>query len=141
MEFSVVGKSVPRVDALEEATGQAIFGTDIKLPRMLYAKVLRSPYPHAKIVSIDTIKAEQLPGVVCVITGKDADLIAQHIVGNITLTPDQLSRADVNGDGKITILDAYYIEQYVVGQIDTFPVCPASPGVSPAIIIGPITWA
>jgi len=71
MEFSVIGKSVPRVDALEKVTGKAIFYTDITLPGMLHAKILRSPYPHAKILSIDTSKAEKLPGVRSVLTGKD----------------------------------------------------------------------
>lgn len=71
-ELSVVGKSVPRVDALVKVTGSAKFVSDMKVPGMLYAKVLRSPYPHAKIISIDTSKAEQLAGVICVVTGKDA---------------------------------------------------------------------
>jgi len=71
-ELSVVGKSVPRVDALIKVTGKAKYTYDAKVPGMLHAKVLRSPYPHAKIVSIDTSKAEQLPGVMCVVTGKDA---------------------------------------------------------------------
>jgi len=71
-ELSVVGKSVPRVDALVKVTGSAKFVSDMKVPGTLYAKVLRSPYPHAKIINIDTSKAEQLAGVVCVVTGKDA---------------------------------------------------------------------
>ena len=58
-----VGKPLPRIDALEKATGLAAFTTDLKLPGMLHAKVLRSPYPHARIVSIDTAEAEKLPGV------------------------------------------------------------------------------
>ena len=70
-EFSVIGKSVVRVDALEKATGEAVYCSDIKLPRMLHAKVLRSPHPHARIVSIDTSRVESLPSVACVITGKD----------------------------------------------------------------------
>ncbi len=70
--FSVIGKSVPRVDAVVKATGQAIYTTDIKLPGMLHAKALRSPYPHARIINIDTSKAEQLPGVACVVTSQDA---------------------------------------------------------------------
>lgn len=71
MELSVVGKSVLRVDALEKVKGKAVFCDDIKLPGMLHAKLLRSPYPHARILRIDTSKAEQLPGVRCVITSKD----------------------------------------------------------------------
>ena len=69
--LSVVGKSVIRVDALDKVTGTAIYCSDISLPRMLLAKVLRSPYPHARIENIDTSKAEKLAGVACVITGRD----------------------------------------------------------------------
>lgn len=71
-EFSVVGRSVPRVDALEKVTGKAKYSADLKLPGMLYAKVLRSPYPHARIVNIDTSKAARLTEIKAVITGKDA---------------------------------------------------------------------
>ena len=70
-EYSVVGTSVTRVDALEKVTGKAVYCTDIKLPGMLHVKVLRSPYPHAKIISIDTAKAAKLSGVKCVLTGED----------------------------------------------------------------------
>ncbi len=71
-ELSVVGKSVPRVDALVKVTGSAELSLLRKYRGRLYEKVLRSPYPHAKIISIDTSKAEQLAGVICVVTGKDA---------------------------------------------------------------------
>jgi carbon-monoxide dehydrogenase large subunit len=71
-ELSIVGKSVPRVDALEKVTGKAKYSIDLKLPGMLYAKVLRSPYPHARIANINTSKAERLPKVKGVVTGKDA---------------------------------------------------------------------
>ncbi len=70
-ELKVVGKSVPRVDALEKVTGEALYTVDMKLPRMLYIKVLRSPYPHARIVKIDTSVAKELPGVRCILTGDD----------------------------------------------------------------------
>ena len=66
-EFSVVGKRIPRIDAYERVTGQAQYTGDIQLPGMLYARVLRSPLPHAKIVSIDTSKAEKLPGVKAIV--------------------------------------------------------------------------
>jgi len=86
-EYTIVGKSVTRLDALEKVTGQAKYCTDIKLPGMLYAKVLRSPYPSAKIISIDTSKAAKLPGVGAVITGKDvpekrfgASVFDQHVL-------------------------------------------------------------
>jgi 4-hydroxybenzoyl-CoA reductase subunit alpha len=70
-EHSVVGKPLPRVDGKSKLTGQAKFTTDVVLPGMLHGKLLRSPLPHAKILSIDTSKAEKLPGVAAVITGKD----------------------------------------------------------------------
>src|SRR5919205_2430115 len=70
-EFSVVGRKTPRVDAYERVTGQAQYTGDIQLPGMLYARVLRSPHPHARIVSIDTSRAEKLPGVKAVVTRAD----------------------------------------------------------------------
>jgi CO/xanthine dehydrogenase Mo-binding subunit len=66
-EFSIVGKRTARIDAYERVTGQAQYTGDIQLPGMLYARVLRSSLPHAKIISIDTSKAEKLPGVKAVI--------------------------------------------------------------------------
>ena len=71
-EYSVVGKRIPRIDGFERVTGQAHYTGDIQLPGMLYARVLRSPHPHAKIVSIDTSKAEKLPGVKGVIHYENA---------------------------------------------------------------------
>ncbi len=67
-EFSVLGKSVTRKDAIEKAKGEAKYVADIQLPKMLQAKFLRSPHAHAKIKSIDTSRAEVLPGVKCVLT-------------------------------------------------------------------------
>ncbi len=62
-KLSVVGKSVLRMDAFDKVTGRAKFGIDLKMDDMLYAKLLRSPYPHARVVKIDTTKAESHPGV------------------------------------------------------------------------------
>jgi xanthine dehydrogenase molybdenum-binding subunit len=67
-DFTVVGKSLDRLDGVAKATGSAQYSGDIKLPGMLYAKILRSPYPHARIKRIDTSKAEALPGVKAVIS-------------------------------------------------------------------------
>ncbi len=75
-----VGTYRPRVDALEKASGRAEYLDDValgaKLPGMLHARVLRSPYPHARIVSMDTTKAEALPGVHCVLTYADPEVAA-----------------------------------------------------------------
>lgn len=70
-KYSIAGKPLPRVDGLIKATGKATYTDDLLLPRMLYGKVLRSPYPHARIINIDTSKAEKLLGVKAIITGKD----------------------------------------------------------------------
>jgi 4-hydroxybenzoyl-CoA reductase subunit alpha len=71
VEYSVVGKGLPRIDGKLKATGEAKYTFDLALPGMLHGRILRSPYPHAKILHIDTRKAEVLPGVKAVITGKD----------------------------------------------------------------------
>jgi len=70
-----IGNETARVDAVERVTGQAKYTRDWKLPGMLYAKVLRSPHPHARIVSIDTTEAAALPGVRSIITHEDAQVV------------------------------------------------------------------
>ncbi|HEV7893578.1 MAG TPA: molybdopterin cofactor-binding domain-containing protein [Pyrinomonadaceae bacterium] len=70
-DFRVVGKPFRKVDARSKCVGATKFADDITLPRMLYCKILRSHVPHALIKSVDTSKAEALPGVHAVITGKD----------------------------------------------------------------------
>ncbi|MBI2304819.1 MAG: molybdopterin-dependent oxidoreductase, partial [Chloroflexi bacterium] len=71
MDYEVVGKPIPRMDALEKATGGAVYGVDVKLPGLLHAKILRSPLPHARILNIDTSRAQRLLGVKAVVTGQD----------------------------------------------------------------------
>jgi xanthine dehydrogenase molybdenum-binding subunit len=68
-EFINVGKRIPKMDAEEKATGKAIYIHDLKVPGMLYGKILYSTHPHARILSIDTSKAEKLSGVRAVLTG------------------------------------------------------------------------
>lgn len=64
---SLVGQSVSRVDAFEKVTGYARFSIDQHESGMLYTKVLRSPYPHARVLSIDTSEAEKMYGVECIL--------------------------------------------------------------------------
>lgn len=71
MQHRVIGKRIPRRDAYSKVTGEAIYTADIKLPGMLIAKVLRSPLPHARILTIDTSRAKALIGVKAVVTGFD----------------------------------------------------------------------
>jgi CO/xanthine dehydrogenase Mo-binding subunit len=72
-DFHVVNHSIPRRDGRVKVTGKAQYVADLKLIGMAYAKVLRSPYAHAKIISIDKSRAEGHPGVYCVVTGYDLD--------------------------------------------------------------------
>lgn len=69
--FSVVGKSLPRIDSPAKSVGEAVFASDFSLPGMLYGKILRSPYAHARIVRIDTGRAKRVQGVKAIVTGRD----------------------------------------------------------------------
>ncbi|MBI2987773.1 MAG: xanthine dehydrogenase family protein molybdopterin-binding subunit [Deltaproteobacteria bacterium] len=70
-DYYAVGKSVSRVDATAKVTGEAVYTADVMLPGMLYGMAKRSPYAHARIVRIDSRKAEALPGVRAVITAEN----------------------------------------------------------------------
>src|SRR5581483_2278650 len=72
-DFHVVNHSLPRRDGRVKVTGKAQYVADLRLIGMAYAKVLRSPYAHAKIISIDKSRAEAHPGVYCVVTGYDLE--------------------------------------------------------------------
>jgi 4-hydroxybenzoyl-CoA reductase alpha subunit len=69
--LEVIGTNAAKVDGLTKATGQEVYADDLALPQMLFGKMLGSSVPHARIVSIDTSRAEALPGVKAVITGRD----------------------------------------------------------------------
>jgi 4-hydroxybenzoyl-CoA reductase subunit alpha len=71
-DFSTIGKPIAMVDAAGKTTGAGKYADDFKLPGMLVGKILHSPYPHARIKSIDTSRAKALEGVVAVVTGEDA---------------------------------------------------------------------
>src|ERR1051325_744591 len=69
--FSSVGKSAPRIEGQEKVSGQARYTADHLLPGTVWAKALRSPYPHARIVRVDTSRAASQPGVLGVLTAAD----------------------------------------------------------------------
>ncbi len=71
VDFKVLEKNLPRIDASEKVTGRAVYAADVYLPGMLMCKLLPSPRAHARIVGIDKSKAEAMPGVRAVITGRD----------------------------------------------------------------------
>ncbi|MFI5266505.1 MAG: xanthine dehydrogenase family protein molybdopterin-binding subunit [Chloroflexota bacterium] len=68
---AIVGHNVRRVDAIEKVTGTAQYVADVRIPGLLDGRILRSPYPHARVRHVDTSKAERLPGVLAVVTGED----------------------------------------------------------------------
>ena len=69
--FNIAGKDARRVDGIEKVTGQALYTGDLQLPGMAYAKILRSPVPHARLVKVDASKAKQLTGVIETLTRDD----------------------------------------------------------------------
>lgn len=79
MKYTVLNTPVHNLDGMAKVTGRATYTFDIKLPNMLYGKILRSPHPHAKILHIDTSKAEKVMGVKAVVTGKDTLGIKQGL--------------------------------------------------------------
>lgn len=70
MPYKYVGRPVSRID-IDKVTGEAEYAFDIEIPGMVYAKLVASPYAHAKIINIDYNEALKVPGVIAVFTGKD----------------------------------------------------------------------
>jgi 4-hydroxybenzoyl-CoA reductase alpha subunit len=89
-EYDVVGHPTPKKDGALKALGQSQYADDISMPSMLHGKLLRNPHPHARILRIDTSRAEALPGVRAVITGKDFPGVRY---GNLPQTRDYLPLA------------------------------------------------
>ena len=79
-EYKVVGTRPIRHDGTDKVTGRAQYGADIRLPGLLYGKMLRSPHAHARILSIDASKAKELPGVHGVVTAADFPDISGKVV-------------------------------------------------------------
>jgi CO/xanthine dehydrogenase Mo-binding subunit len=71
MAYKFVGKSVPRLEGADKVSGKMRYAADVEIPGALWAKILRSPLPHARIIKIDPSKAAKLPGVHAIITGAD----------------------------------------------------------------------
>jgi CO/xanthine dehydrogenase Mo-binding subunit len=69
--FSAIGQPVPQEEGPDKVSGKALYAADLLLPGMLWGKALRSPYPHANILRIDTTRARTVPGVHAVLTGQD----------------------------------------------------------------------
>ena len=76
--LKIVGTDTPRLDGIEKVTGKAVYTGDIELPGMAFAKILRSPWTHARLVNIDASKAESFPGVLSVLTRNDLAGLNYH---------------------------------------------------------------
>ena len=89
---SNLGRSVPRVDGGEKVSGLTRFAADVMLPGLLHARLVTSPHPHARVVSVDTAAARSVPGVVGVFTGRDLPL-ARPKAASRNLAPLALEEA------------------------------------------------
>jgi len=98
-DLQLIGSPMRKIEGLDKSTGRAVYTDDVQLPGMLHGKILRSPHPHARIISIDTSAAEALDGVHAVITGQDMPTT----YGIIPWTPDEyplaVDRVRFVGDG------------------------------------------
>jgi CO/xanthine dehydrogenase Mo-binding subunit len=89
--LKLVGKGERRVEGVGKVTGEAVYVSDMALPGMLHAQVKKSPHARAKILRIDTSKAEGLPGVRAVIIGKELDYrLGLYVVDKDILAKDEV---------------------------------------------------
>ena len=77
-DSKAVGTAVPRGEGSDKVSGHTVYAADVKLPGVLWAKILRSPHPHASIRRVDISKAQKVPGVRAILTGED---VKGHLVG------------------------------------------------------------
>jgi len=101
--YSIIGKGIPRIDAREKATGKATYLHDLTLANMLYGATLKSAHAHARIGGIDTSRAEKLPGVKAVITGRDIDarrscIVSEAFPGSKDKLPLEMEKVRFIGD-------------------------------------------
>lgn len=98
-----VGRAVPRHDAWDKVLGRTRYGADWWLPGMLHGKVLRSPYPSARIVRLDPTPALQVPGVVTVLTARDVphNVIWTDVPGQTTVVGPLRARSQVLAEDRV----------------------------------------
>ncbi len=89
--YNHIGKrGIRRIDGYAKASGKAVYTRDVQVPGMLYAKVMRSPYAHARILSMDTSKAESLPGVRAILRYDDPEIKGRKLNGSVG-GPDRMA--------------------------------------------------
>src|SRR4051812_46300692 len=91
-EQRVVGKAMPRTDAPAKLTGQERYAGDLAIPGLLHARPVLSTYAHARLVSIDSAAAREIPGVVAVLVAADLPFVAQ---GGPPRAAESLAREEV----------------------------------------------
>ena len=119
MDYAEIGKRRPRTDAGQQVTGQILYVGDMHLPGMLHAKGLLSSEHHARIVSIDTSRAESLPGVRGVATWRD---LANNITGQIIQEQPIFAASKVRHRGEIVALVAADTEEIAQAGVDLIDV-------------------
>jgi CO/xanthine dehydrogenase Mo-binding subunit len=131
-DYTVVGHPAPRLDGAEKVTGKALYTVDIKLPGMAHGKILRSPYPHARLARVDAGKAEALPGVFAVITGDDQKRLGMFgaaykdqtivAVGKVRYAGDPVAAVaavdEATAEQALTLIEVDYEELASVSSID-----------------------
>jgi len=118
LAYRSIGKSQPRVEGYGKVTGQTQYAADLPFEGLLWAKVLRSAVPHARIVSIDTSKAKALPGVRAVLTGADVKdvFVGTRVKDQPVLVEDKVRMA---GDALAAVAaDTEAIADEAIGLID-----------------------
>lgn len=113
-DYAVIGKKTTKTDAVAKVTGGARFATDIYLPNMLWAKVLRSPVPHARILRIDTEKAKRLDGVKAVLTAAD---VPEARYGALVLDMGMFARGKVRYIGEAVAAVAAVTEEIALAAL------------------------
>ena len=118
MAYRSIGKSQPRIEGYGKVTGQTKYAADLPFEGLLWAKVLRSPVPHARIVKIDVAKAKALPGVRVVLTGADVKdvFVGTRVKDQPVLVEDKVRMA---GDALVAVAaDTEAIADEAIGLID-----------------------
>src|SRR6266849_5048532 len=127
-ETRAVGRSVPRVDGVEKATGHARYVADLMLPGMLHARVLRSPHAHARIVRLDVSRARALPGVAAVVTAEDvrANYVGSSVKQWFVSEPGNISHRIrlVHGDVDATLKTSPKVYKASFATQPVSQVCP-----------------
>jgi len=80
-KYRIIGTSEPRMESIAKVTGMAKYTTDIFMPGMVYGKILRSPYAHARVTGIDVSEAKKVPGVLGILTFKDIPNVLYNCSG------------------------------------------------------------